>query len=72
MPGRRIHGKQKDVKVQVRVSEADLARWAEHVRKVGGYLSVLIRRAVDEHLAANQSPAKAARLYDWPPRGRLW
>jgi len=34
---------------------------------VGGYLSVLIRRAVDEHIAANQKAAKAPRLYGWPP-----
>jgi hypothetical protein len=34
---------------------------------VGGYLSVLIRRAVDEHVAANPKAAKAPRLYAWPP-----
>ena len=67
MPGRRVHGHAKQLKVQVRVSEAELARWAAHVRMVGGYLSVLIRRAVDEHIAANQKAAKAPRLYGWPP-----
>lgn len=65
MPGSRRGQVPRELKVQVRVSEADLARWAAHVRKVGGYLSVLIRRAVDEHIAANSRAGKAPRLYDW-------
>jgi hypothetical protein len=70
MPGHRRRGEERELKVQVRVTEADLERWAAHVRKVGGYLSVLIRRAVDEHLAANPKPSKAPSLYDWPGHRR--
>jgi hypothetical protein len=68
MPGTRRGHEHRELKVQVRVTEAELARWAAHVRRAGGYLSVLIRRGVDEHILANSKPGKAPTLYDWHHR----
>jgi hypothetical protein len=72
MPGARGYGHEdKDEKVQLRVPASSLARWRAYVEKRGGYLSVLIRRAVDEHLAANEkSKDKAPQIYEWPERRR--
>ncbi len=78
MPGARGYGHEdKDEKVQLRVPASSLARWRAYVEKRGGYLSVLIRRAVDEHLAAHEKNLSSRdkskqppQIYEWPERRR--
>ncbi len=67
MPGTRSYH-EKTRMVQFRMREEDHTRWAAHVEKAGGYLSVLIRRAVDEHIAAQAKAKKPPALYEWPAR----
>jgi hypothetical protein len=66
MPGRHRFGQHKGRKVQLRIDAADLARWTAHVERTGGYLSVLIRRAVDEYVDAHAKDKKPPTLYEWP------
>jgi hypothetical protein len=49
MPGYRGED-QKLVVINLRVAAHEKAAWVDHVKKQGGYLSALIRNAVNSHV----------------------
>jgi len=71
MPGRR-GAADKTETVQFRVPSEDLDRWRALVKTRRGYLSVLIRQAVDEwiELHKNDKGDKATQFWEWPPQRR--
>jgi hypothetical protein len=63
MPGTR--GKSdRDKMLQVRVQETDLARWRAYVGARGGYLGVLVRRAVEHWISTYTTVKGTPQLYD--------
>lgn len=59
MPGRRARwgsGDEKKDVVILRIHPETKKRWTEYVEKRGGYLSGLVRRAVDEYLTRHPNP----------------
>jgi len=68
MPGYRHRRKPKASMLQVRVDPETLKRWKLYMQESSGYLSVLVRRAVDEHLVAHPKPKGRPVYYAWPER----
>lgn len=50
MPGTRER-EERTVMIQVRVTEAEAKAWREHVEKARGYLSVMVRELVNQHVS---------------------
>lgn len=63
MPGQRTPDERTKV-LQVRVTPAEADAWQRHVARGGGYISVLIRRAVKEYIARHRGERKPPKLYD--------
>jgi hypothetical protein len=71
MPGSRGRHAKGNI-VQFRVPAEDLERWRAFLKMRHGYLSVLIRQAVDEHLDRHKDKKNpgAGAYWEWPLRSR--
>lgn len=63
MPGTRGRT-ERTATVAIRVTPEELAAWRQYVEMRGGYLSTLVRRAVNDYIHDNPDPKRSMRFWD--------